>query len=316
MDVTKRERLERWQAKGGNWWLAKASLEVYRLVHRVKIGSRTLDWVDLSFVDQLGWRNRHDARRWARTFRAAALVAHDAMLEGRRVKAIQWLCEVVPLEGALRLTSTPQEYAPDLSELLKRLRESYGNVPINITNSSGEAYTNYPEPTGDDRVDAFVYGMGWHLDFERANRVDEELFDRRIREHQVEILAEQFRVRLGLRTWEDQRDWAEEERHHLTEYYPYSQLVGRRTGQSTRDMLRALAEAEIAGHRRVFVEGRGNIAIWSVHTLQILAQRLGLNHEINRLPTWRGGRRPHVLYVDHALPHDPQFEAERYRFGG
>lgn len=52
-----------------------------------------------------GIGNRHDFARWCkRTLAPACLIAHDAMLDGRRDLALGVLCAVVPLGTAVAWT--------------------------------------------------------------------------------------------------------------------------------------------------------------------------------------------------------------------
>jgi len=176
--VTRRERLDRWQRAGGNWWRARVPVELFRIVHRVNIGTRAVDWSDVALIEQLDWVNRHWARRWAWSFRAAASVAHDAMLEGRRADAIAVLCEIVSLECAVRLTSSREAVEVEwASECMQ--------VPV---------------AKSDDRVDAmrslveFVRQSWPGLGFGQFNRTDDTIFDYRLREYQIDALAEQYRV--------------------------------------------------------------------------------------------------------------------------
>jgi len=56
------------------------------------------------YDDHAGKHNRHSSQRWMRRFAEVAAVAGDALEMGDRPLAIRVLCEVVPLEEAIKLT--------------------------------------------------------------------------------------------------------------------------------------------------------------------------------------------------------------------
>lgn len=265
--TTRLDRLKRRHEAGNHWWLANYPMAIQRVVREARLGNHKLDLTDLECAPDDVWRNRHDARRWVRAFRGALTVAHDALLERRRVSAIVALLEVVTLEYAIRLT---------------RSRER-----VNLTNEgiserrTRDARKRIVEI--DSQLDDLISGTSYTFDT------------------MVDIIADRYRVRLGLRPW---NEWAKYSRQQelfgLAETHSYSQLVGRRSGRSTRAMILALATAEVVGCRRVFVGGRGHIAQWSRHQLMDLANWLELDHEIRMLPPGNG-LPDYVLYKDHAV---------------
>jgi len=60
------------------------------------------------YDDHPGKHNRHSSQRWMRRFADVAAVAGDALEMGDRPLAICVLCEIVPLEDAIKLTRPPE----------------------------------------------------------------------------------------------------------------------------------------------------------------------------------------------------------------
>lgn len=114
----------------------------------------------------------------------------------------------------------------------------------------------------------------------------------------IEKLAEEYRKKLGLRTWEEQAAWAEKKREEQRDKMSeaaYEAYKGRQTGRTTRRLLHAIARCAIVGSDTLIVEGYSDTqerAIVSV--AERLISQLGLKLTVVR---YRLSRTSH--YVDH-----------------
>lgn len=90
--------------------------------------------------------------------------------------------------------------------------------------------------------------------------------------------AEQYRIMLGLRTWEEQAQLAEERRESLRGVMSdeaYVQYKGRQSGRTTKGLLLALALADRSPEKRLVVEGRSEL-----HERVLLARARQLAHDL------------------------------------
>lgn len=115
----------------------------------------------------------------------------------------------------------------------------------------------------------------------------------------VKELAEQYRVQLGLRTWEDQAAWAEGLRQSLKrEVTPetFEAYVGRQSGRTTKGLLHALAKTVLRSRDMLLVvEGQTEFRERAlVENARMLVDKLGLD------VTVRGSRSSCMAYyTDH-----------------
>jgi hypothetical protein len=74
----------------------------------------------------------------------------------------------------------------------------------------------------------------------------------------VNELAEQYRVTLGLRPWEEQKQWANNKREKMAlTPEAYEAWKDRQSGRTTKGLLLAIARAVHVGARVLIVEGHG-----------------------------------------------------------
>jgi hypothetical protein len=100
----------------------------------------------------------------------------------------------------------------------------------------------------------------------------------------VKQLAEQFRVRLGLRTWEDQVEWAEAKRQGLKNELSaeaFEAMRGRQSGRTTKGLLHVIAYARKHSGGRLVVEGNSDLRERVlVEVAKNLVAKLGLELEV------------------------------------
>lgn len=120
----------------------------------------------------------------------------------------------------------------------------------------------------------------------------------------AEQLAESYRVKLGLRTWEEQAAWSAEMARKLRENmaHPVLGLDGRRSGRTTRAVLFAIATAELAGASLILIRfNRKSTQEHGMWVTRDLLNRLNIDISVAR---WTQHRElaNHVTYIDHDEP--------------
>lgn len=120
----------------------------------------------------------------------------------------------------------------------------------------------------------------------------------------VARLAEEYRVRLGLKTYEAQVAWA---RAALKRMAPATDSYsGRRSGRTTFALLWSIADASLRGCAELHVDGNdgGPNTAYVRGIASDLIERLGLGIRVivDRRPPGPGKKPPECLYVDHWMP--------------
>lgn len=114
-------------------------------------------------------------------------------------------------------------------------------------------------------------------------------------------LAEQYRIKLGLRTWEEQEQWANEKRESLSgtlSSASYERYKGRQSGRTTRGLLLAIARAVRLETGDLIVEGiSDNHEGVLIDLARDLVSKLRLDL---RVIGYRRSKTAH--YVDHLVP--------------
>lgn len=102
----------------------------------------------------------------------------------------------------------------------------------------------------------------------------------------IDDAAEGFRVKLGLRTWEDQAQHA----------VSTGATDGRRSGRTCRGLLTAIARCVARGAHVLVIDGYNNAnSDYCVAMARDLAAQLGLQIDVRR----KGDGRCSVMYIDH-----------------
>lgn len=89
-----------------NWWPSTSGVRPIRLSGR-RMPDSKLAVLSMLYDDHPGKHNRNSSQRWMRRFADVAAVAGDALEMGDRALATRVLCEMVPLEEAIKLTRDP-----------------------------------------------------------------------------------------------------------------------------------------------------------------------------------------------------------------
>lgn len=116
---------------------------------------------------------------------------------------------------------------------------------------------------------------------------------------QIEARAEEFRVKLGLRDWQEQRTIAQSNYFERKRSNLASQADGpeRQSGRTTRDILLALAACAVTGIRRVRIDADHLGGRHLAGRFADLADKLDMPVELFSRDIRLNS--PHVTYQDH-----------------
>jgi len=116
---------------------------------------------------------------------------------------------------------------------------------------------------------------------------------------QIEFAAEEYRIALGLRTWDDQRGWALRawDARYQQGHDSKSDGPERQSGRTTRDILLAIAACMVTGIRDVKIEANRALGpIWAQRFEEFMI-KLGVNISLHK----SNSRivKPFITYIDH-----------------